>query len=220
MAMGLVGQKLGMSRIFTEKGTSIPVTVIEVLPNRITQVKTVENEGYCAIQITTGSRKASLVNRPEAGHFAKANQEAGRGLWEFSYDASKETEYSVGNAMTVDYFEVGQLVDVSGTSKGKGFAGAIKRHNFRSQDMSHGNSVSHRAPGSIGQNQTPGRVFKGKRMAGHMGAKRCTVQNLEVVRVDKERHLLFVKGAIPGCTTGDVIIKRSVKATVSEAVTA
>lgn len=219
MAIGLVGRKIGMSRIFTETGTSIPVTVVEVLPNRITQLKTLENDGYTAIQVTTGKRSASHVNKPAAGHFAKANQEAGRGLWEFTYDGSK-AEYSIGQEITVDLFEVGQKVDVAGTSKGKGFAGAIKRHNFRSQDMTHGNSRSHRAPGSIGQNQTPGRVFKGKRMAGHMGAKRCTTQNIEVVRVDKERHLLLIKGAIPGCKTGDVIIKPSVKTTVSVAVTA
>lgn len=220
MAIGLVGRKLGMSRIFTETGASIPVTVVEVLPNRITQVKTAENDGYTAIQITTGSRSASHVNKPQAGHFAKANEEAGRGLWEFTFDPAAADQFSVGQAITVDFFEVGQHVDVAGTSKGKGFAGAIKRHNFRSQDMTHGNSLSHRAPGSIGQNQTPGRVFKGKRMAGHMGAKRCTTQNLEVVRVDKDRQLLLIKGAIPGCTTGDVIIKPSVKTTVSEAVTA
>jgi large subunit ribosomal protein L3 len=220
MAMSLVGRKIGMSRIFTDTGVSIPVTVVEVLPNRITQLKTLENDGYTAVQVTTGKRSASHVNKPEAGHFAKANQEAGRGLWEFTYDASGDKQFSVGEELTVDFFEVGQRVDVAGTSKGKGFAGAIKRHNFRSQDMTHGNSRSHRAPGSIGQNQTPGRVFKGKRMAGHMGAKRCTIQNIEVVRVDKERHLLLIKGAIPGCNTGDVIIKPSVKTTVSVAVTA
>lgn len=220
MAMSLVGRKIGMSRIFTDTGVSIPVTVVEVLPNRITQLKTLENDGYTAVQVTTGKRSASHVNKPEAGHFAKANQEAGRGLWEFTYDASGDKQFSVGEELTVDLFEVGQRVDVAGTSKGKGFAGAIKRHNFRSQDMTHGNSRSHRAPGSIGQNQTPGRVFKGKRMAGHMGAKRCTIQNIEVVRVDKERHLLLIKGAIPGCNTGDVIIKPSVKTTVSVAVTA
>lgn len=219
MAISLVGRKIGMSRIFTETGVSVPVTVVEVLPNRITQLKTKENDGYTAIQITTGKRSTSHVNKPEAGHFAKANQEAGRGLWEFTYDAEAK-QFSVGEEITVDMFEVGQRVDVAGTSKGKGFAGAIKRHNFRSQDMTHGNSRSHRAPGSIGQNQTPGRVFKGKRMAGHMGSQRCTIQNLEVVRVDKERNLLLIKGAIPGCKTADVIIKPSVKTTVSVAVTA
>lgn len=219
MAIGLVGRKIGMSRVFTETGSSIPVTVVEVLPNRITQLKTKDNDGYTAIQVTTGKRHAARVNKPAAGHFAKANQEAGRGLWEFTYSADAN-EYSVGQEITVDFFEVGQKVDVAGTSKGKGFAGAIKRHNFRSQDMTHGNSRSHRAPGSIGQNQTPGRVFKGKRMAGHMGAERCTTQNLEVVRVDLERNLLLIKGAIPGCKTGDVIIKPSVKTTVSVAVTA
>jgi large subunit ribosomal protein L3 len=220
MAIGLVGRKLGMSRVFTDTGTSIPVTVVEVLPNRITQLKSLDKEGYTAIQITTGKKASSRVNKPEAGHFAKAQEEAGRGLWEFTYNPAEGKEFNVGQALTVDLFQPGQRVDVTGTSKGKGFAGAIKRHNFRSQDMSHGNSVSHRAPGSIGQNQTPGRVFKGKRMAGHLGDERCTVQNIEVVRVDPERHLLLIKGAIPGCNTGNVIIKPTVKTTVSAEVTA
>lgn len=219
MAIGLVGRKIGMSRIFTQTGGSIPVTVVEVLPNRIVQVKSLEKEGHAAIQVTTGERSAARINKAEQGHFAKAEQEAGRGLWEFPYDP-QALSYDVGGSVTVDFFQEGQRVDVTGTSKGKGFAGAIKRHNFRSQDMSHGNSVSHRAPGSIGQNQTPGRVFKGKRMAGHLGDERCTIQNLEVVRVDAERNLLLIKGAIPGCNTGDVIIKPSVKTTVVEAVTA
>lgn len=220
MAIGLVGRKLGMSRVFTETGVSIPVTVVEVLPNRITQLKTVDKEGYNAIQVTTGQRSASRVNKPETGHFAKAQQEAGRGLWEFTYEPSEANTFSVGQEVTVDFFKPGQHVDVAGTTKGKGFAGAIKRHHFRSQDMSHGNSLSHRAPGSIGQNQTPGRVFKGKKMAGHLGNVRRTIQNIEVVRVDPERHLLLIKGAIPGCNTGDVIIKPSVKTTVSDTVTA
>lgn len=220
MAIGLVGRKLGMSRVFTETGTSIPVTVVEVLPNRITQLKTVDKEGYNAIQVTTGQRSASRVNKPEAGHFAKAQQEAGRGLWEFTYELSEVNTFSVGQEITVDFFKPGQQVDVAGTTKGKGFAGAIKRHHFRSQDMSHGNSLSHRAPGSIGQNQTPGRVFKGKKMAGHLGDVRRTIQNIEVVRVDPERHLLLIKGAIPGCKTSDVIIKPSVKITVTDTVTA
>lgn len=218
MAIGLIGRKLGMSRIFTETGNTIPVTVIEVLPNRITQIKTQEKEGYNAIQITTGSKRASRVNKPSAGHFAKANAEAGRGLWEFRVDDA--SNYAIGQDVTVDLFEVGQRVDVIGTSKGKGFQGAVKRHNFRTQDATHGNSVSHRAPGSIGQNQTPGRVFKGKKMAGHMGAKRCTMQNIEVVRVDKDRQLLLVRGAVPGSKSGDVIIKLSVKAKVLDAATA
>jgi large subunit ribosomal protein L3 len=218
MAIGLVGRKLGMSRVFTPAGNTIPVTVIEVLPNKITQVKTKDSDGYQAIQITTGSRRASRVNKPQAGHFAKAGTEAGRGLWEFRID--DEQEFAVGQDITVDLFQVGQAVDVIGTSKGKGFAGAVKRHNFRTQDATHGNSRSHRAPGSIGQNQTPGRVFKGKKMAGHMGAKRCTVQNIEVVRVDKDRQLLLVRGAIPGSPQGDVIIMPSVKAKVLNAVTA
>lgn len=220
MAIGLIGRKLGMSRVFTETGNSIPVTVIEVLPNLITQVKTQEKEGYSAIQVTTGSRRASRVNKPDAGHFAKAGVEAGRGLWEFTIDSTKSAEFAIGQAITVDLFQVGQRVDVIGTSKGKGFQGAVKRHNFRTQDASHGNSVSHRAPGSIGQNQTPGRVFKGKKMAGHMGAKRSTMQNIEVVRVDKDRQLLLVRGAVPGSKSGDVIIKLSVKTKVQDAVTA
>lgn len=220
MAIGLVGRKIGMSRVFTETGASIPVTVVEVLPNRITQLKTVDKEGYDAIQVTTGKRAASRVNKPEAGHFAKAQQEAGRGLWEFRYEPSEANTFSVGQEVTVDFFKPGQHVDVAGITKGKGFAGAIKRHHFRSQDMSHGNSLSHRAPGSIGQNQTPGRVFKGKKMAGHLGDVRRTIQNVEVVRVDPERNLLLIKGAIPGCNTSDVMIKPSVKTTVSDAVTA
>ncbi len=220
MAIGLIGRKLGMSRVFTETGTSIPVTVIEVLPNRITQIKTQENEGYTAIQITTGSRRASRVNKPSAGHFAKAGQEAGRGLWEFRLEDSEGKDFSVGQDITVDRFEVGQRVDVAGISKGKGFQGPIKRYNFRTQDATHGNSRSHRAPGSIGQNQTPGRVFKGKKMAGHMGSKRCTIQNIEVVRVDTDRQLLLVHGAIPGSPGGDVIVKLSVKTKAVDTATA
>ncbi len=220
MAIGLVGRKLGMSRIFTSEGNTIPVTVIEVMPNRITQIKTSETEGYKALQITTGQRKASRVNKPAAGHFAKAGVEAGRGLWEFRLDEEDESAFQVGQELTVDRFEVGQRVDVRGVSKGKGFAGAVKRHNFRTQDATHGNSVSHRAPGSIGQNQTPGRVFKGKKMAGHMGARNCSMLNIEVVRVDKERQLLLVRGAVPGFPGGDVIVNLSVKAIVPNTVTA
>ncbi|MGL4355256.1 MAG: 50S ribosomal protein L3, partial [Aeromonas popoffii] len=200
----------GMTRIFTEDGVSIPVTVIEVEANRVTQVKSVETDGYNAIQVTTGAKKASRVTKPEAGHFAKAGVEAGRGLWEFRLNNGEA--FTVGSELKVDLLADVKLVDVTGTSKGKGFAGTVKRHNFRTQDMTHGNSLSHRAPGSIGQNQTPGRVFKGKKMAGHMGAERVTTQNLELVRVDAERNLLLIKGAVPGATNGNVIVKPAVKA--------
>jgi len=199
-----------MTRIFTEDGVSIPVTVIEVEANRVTQVKSVETDGYNAIQVTTGAKKASRVTKPEAGHFAKAGVEAGRGLWEFRLN-NGET-FTVGSELKVDLLADVKLVDVTGTSKGKGFAGTVKRWNFRTQDMTHGNSLSHRVPGSIGQNQTPGRVFKGKKMAGHMGAERVTTQNLELVRVDAERNLLLIKGAVPGATNGNVIVKPAVKA--------
>jgi len=210
MSVGLIGRKAGMTRIFTEDGVSVPVTVIEMEPNRVTSIKTVETDGYAAVQVTTGSKKANRLSKPEAGHFAKAGVEAGRGLWEFRLNGDEEI--NVGDTLTVERFEAGQKIDVTGQSKGKGFQGGVKRWNFRTQDMTHGNSVSHRAPGSIGQCQTPGRVFKGKKMAGHMGAERCTVQTLEVVRVDAERNLLIVKGAIPGATGGDVIVKPAVKA--------
>jgi large subunit ribosomal protein L3 len=212
MAIGLVGRKLGMTRVFTEDGTSLPVTVIEVQPNRIAQVKTEARDGYRALQVTTGARKASRVTKPRAGHFAKAGVEAGRGLWEFRLDGDQGGDLEVGAELKVDLFQAGQIVDVTGTSKGKGFQGVVKRHNFSMQDATHGNSLSHRAPGSIGQNQTPGRVFKGKKMAGHMGNERCTVQNLEVVRVDSERNLLLIKGAVPGSTGGDVIVRPGIKA--------
>ncbi|MCZ6708906.1 MAG: 50S ribosomal protein L3 [Gammaproteobacteria bacterium] len=211
MAIGVVGKKSGMTRIFTEDGTSIPVTVIEVEPNRVTQVKTEASDGYVAIQVTTGSVKQNSVSKPLAGHFAKSDAVAGRGLWEFRVDQIDE-EIGVGFELKVDQFEAGQKVDVRGVSKGKGFAGVIKRWNFRGQDNSHGNSLSHRAPGSIGMCQTPGRVFKGKKMAGHMGNVRVTTQNLEVVRVDSERNLLLVKGAVPGPAGGDVYIRPAVKA--------
>ena len=212
MTMGLVGRKCGMTRVFTEEGESIPVTVIEAQPNRITQVKTVDNDGYRALQVTAGERKASRVSRPEAGHFAKAKVEAGDLLSELRIDDSDDTEYEVGSALRVDVFEVGQKVDVVGTSIGKGFAGTVKRHNFSTQDATHGNSLAHRAPGSIGQNQTPGRVFKGKKMSGHMGNVRRTAQNLEVVRIDEDRNLLLIKGAVPGHKGGRVVVKPSVKA--------
>jgi large subunit ribosomal protein L3 len=212
MTMGLVGRKCGMTRVFTEDGISIPVTVIEAQPNRITQVKTVETDGYRALQITAGSRKASRVSKPQAGHFAAAKVEAGDLITEFRLDDADGGEFELGGELNVDLFEVGQKVDVIGTSIGKGFAGTVKRHNFRMQDATHGNSLSHRAPGSIGQNQTPGRVFKGKKMAGHMGSVRRTAQNLEVVRVDSERNVLLIRGAVPGSAGGKVIVRPSVKA--------
>jgi large subunit ribosomal protein L3 len=210
MSLGLIGRKAGMTRVFTEDGVSVPVTVIEVEPNRVTCVKTVDSDGYAAIQVTTGAKKANRLSKPEAGHFAKAGVEAGAGLWEFR--AKGDEEINVGDSLTVERFEAGQKVDVTGQSKGKGFQGGVKRHNFRTQDMTHGNSLSHRAPGSIGKCQTPGRVFNVKRMAGHMGAERSTVQSLEVVRVDAERNLILVKGAVPGAPGGDVIVKPAVKA--------
>ncbi|AIX49538.1 MULTISPECIES: 50S ribosomal protein L3 [Pantoea] len=206
---GLVGKKVGMTRIFTEDGVSIPVTVIEIEANRVTQVKDLENDGYQAIQVTTGAKKANRVTKPEAGHYAKAGVEAGRGLWEFRTEGE---EYSVGQSISVEIFADVKKVDVTGTSKGKGFAGTVKRWNFRTQDATHGNSLSHRVPGSIGQNQTPGKVFKGKKMAGQLGNERVTVQSLEVVRVDAERNLLLVKGAVPGATGSDLIVKPAVKA--------
>ncbi|CAM3845082.1 MULTISPECIES: 50S ribosomal protein L3 [Vibrio] len=208
--IGLIGRKVGMTRVFTEEGVSIPVTVVEVEANRVSQVRTLETDGYAAIQVTTGAKKANRVTKPEAGHFAKAGVEAGRGLWEFRLENGEEFE--VGAELTVELFNETKKVDVTGTSKGKGFQGAVKRWNFSTQDMTHGNSLSHRAPGSIGQCQTPGRVFKGKKMAGHMGAERVTTQNLEIVRVDAERNLLLIKGAVPGATGGNVIVKPAVKA--------
>ncbi|MGH1371337.1 MAG: 50S ribosomal protein L3 [Cellvibrionaceae bacterium] len=209
MTIGIVGRKSGMTRVFTEEGVSLPVSVIEVSPNRITQVKSEDTDGYSAVQVTLGSRRASRVTKSQAGHFAKASTEAGRGVWELRNDEGEAFE--VGGEITVAAFEAGQIVDVTGTSKGKGFAGGVKRWNFAMQDATHGNSISHRAPGSIGQCQTPGRVFKGKKMAGHMGAERVTIQNLEIVRVDVERNLLLVKGAIPGAPGGDVIVRPAVK---------
>jgi large subunit ribosomal protein L3 len=212
MTIGIIGRKAGMTRIFTEDGASIPVTVIAVEPNRVTQVKTVENDGYRALQVTTGSRRPSRVTRPLAGHFAKAGTEAGRGLWEFRLADGEGESIEVGSEISLDMFEAGQGVDVCGTSIGKGYAGVIKRHNFRTQDATHGNSLSHRAPGSIGQCQTPGRVVKGRRMSGHMGNVRRTTQNIEVVRVDTDRNLLLVKGSVPGARGGDVIVRPAVKA--------
>ncbi|MCW4149844.1 50S ribosomal protein L3 [Halomonas sp. 18H] len=211
MTIGLVGKKAGMTRVFTEDGASVPVTVIEVEPNRVTRVKSVESDGYAAVQVTTGSRKAKHLTKAQAGEFAKAGVEAGRSLMEFRLEDGAEAP-QVGGEITVSLFEAGQRVDVTGTSKGKGYQGAVKRWNFHTQDNSHGNSLAHRAPGSIGMCQTPGRVFKGKKMAGQMGNARCTVYTLEVVRVDAERNLLLVKGAVPGATGSDVVVRTAVKA--------
>lgn len=212
MAIGLIGRKAGMTRVFTEDGASIPVTLIEVEPNRVTQIKTEEVDGYRALQVAVGARRSSRVTKPMSGHFAKAGVAPGRGLWEFRLADDEGVDIDVGAELTVDRFQAGQKVDVTGTTIGKGFAGTIKRHHFRSQRASHGNSRSHRAPGSIGQNQSPGRVFKGKKMAGHLGAVRRCVQNLEVIRVDAERNLLAIKGAIPGHKGGDVMVRPAVKA--------
>ena len=211
MTMGLVGRKCGMTRIFTEDGISIPVTVIEAQPNRITQVKTVERDGYRALQVVAGSRRASRVTKPAAGHFAAAKVEAGDLFAEFRLDDADEGEFAAGNELKVDLFKEGQKVDVVGITIGKGFAGVIKRYHFAMQDATHGNSLSHRAPGSIGQNQTPGRVFKGKKMSGHMGNVRRTVQNLEIVRVDIDRNLLLIKGAVPGHRGGRVVVRPAIK---------
>ena len=212
MTLGLVGRKLGMTRVFTEDGVSIPVTVIEVEANRVTQLKTLETDGYTAVQVTTGVKKASRLTKAEAGHFAKAEVEAGRGLWEFRLNDGEGADLTVGSELKVDIFADVKKADVTGISKGKGFAGVVKRWNFRTQDMTHGNSRSHRVPGSIGQNQSPGKVFKGKKMAGHLGCERVTVQSLDIVGVDVERNLLLIKGAVPGATNGDVIVKPAVKA--------
>jgi 50S ribosomal protein L3, bacterial len=210
-SLGLVGRKAGMTRVFTEDGKSIPVTLIEATPNRITQIKTPEVDGYSAVQVAVGARRASLITKPVAGHLAKAKVEAGRGLWELRVEADKLGDFSVGGEIKADIFEVGQIVDVQGVTKGKGFQGTIKRWNFRMGDATHGNSLSHRAPGSLGQRQTPGRVFPGKKMSGHMGAAQQSTQNLEVVRVDAERGLIAVRGAVPGAPGGDVIVRPASK---------
>ena len=210
-SLGLVGRKAGMTRVFTEDGKSIPVTLIEATPNRITQLKTPETDGYSAVQVAVGSRRASLVTKPVAGHLAKAKVEAGRGLWELRVEADKLGDFTVGGEIKADIFEVGQKVDVQGVTKGKGFQGTIKRWNFRMGDATHGNSLSHRAPGSLGQRQTPGRVFPGKKMSGHMGAVNQNTQNLEVVKVDVERGLIAIRGAVPGAPGGDVIVRPSSK---------
>jgi large subunit ribosomal protein L3 len=212
MSIGIVGRKCGMSRVFTEDGRSIPVTLIEATPNRITQLKTPEVDGYSAVQVAAGTKRASLLTKPLAGHYAKAKVEAGRGLWEFRIEAVDLGGYQVGGEIKADIFQPGQMVDVAGVTKGKGFQGTIKRWNFTMGDATHGNSLSHRSPGSIGQRQTPGRVFPGKKMAGHMGAVNQTVQNLEVVKVDVERGLIAVKGAVPGAPGGNVIVRPAAKA--------
>lgn len=214
MSIGLVGKKCGMTRVFTEDGVSIPVTVIEVGGNRVTQIKTDEQDGYSAVQITTGTRRASRVNKAAAGHFAKAGVEAGRGLWEFRVAPADVAQYTAGSELTVNLFAVGQKVDVTGCSIGKGFAGTIKRHHFSMGDATHGNSLSHRAPGSIGQRQTPGRVFPNMKMSGHMGNRRRTTQSLVLVSIDEARGLLLIKGAVPGSKGGDVIVRSAVKAKV------
>jgi len=212
MSIGLVGRKCGMTRVFTDAGETVPVTVIEALPNRVTQVKGVEADGYSALQVTIGARRQSLLNKPVAGHYAKASVAPGRGLWELRIKGSEGADLKPGAELKVDQFQAGQIVDVTGTTIGKGFAGVMKRHNFAGGYASHGASLSHRAPGSIGQRQTPGRVFPGKRMSGHMGVRRRTVENLQVVQVDAERNLLLIRGAVPGADGGDVIVRPSVKA--------
>lgn len=212
MTLGLVGRKCGMSRLFTEQGASIPVTLIQVEPHYVTQVKTADTDGYVALQVTTGSKKRSRVNKSAAGHFAKASIEPGMGLWEFKLTTDEISNHTLGSSYHLDIFKEGDQVDVSGVTKGRGFAGTVKRHHFRTQDMTHGNSRSHRVPGSIGQNQTPGRVFKGKKMAGHLGVDNRTIQALEVIKIDKEQNLLAVKGSVPGAESGILIITSSVKA--------
>ncbi len=212
MTIGVVGRKVGMTRVFTDNGESVPVTVVEVSPNRITQMKNEESDGYRAVQVTVGERRATRVTRPMAGHFAKAGVEAGRGVWEFRLAEGEGDELAPGGEIKVDMFDDGQTVDVAGVSIGKGFAGTIKRHNFSGQRNTHGNSKAHRVPGSIGQNQSPGRVFKGKKMSGQMGNKRTTVQNLEIVRVDADRNLLLIRGAVPGSKGSDVVVRPAVKA--------
>lgn len=212
MPIGLIGRKCGMTRIFTDAGESVPVTVIEALPNRVTQLKTVDSDGYRAVQVTVGQRKPSRTARPQIGHYARAEVDPGEGLWEFRLADEEGADLAAGSELSVELFADVAHVDVTGTSRGKGFAGTIKRHNFRAQDNTHGNSVSHRAPGSIGQNQTPGRVFKGKRMSGHMGNVRRTIPNLEVVRVDAERNVILVKGGVPGAPGGRVVLRPAVKA--------
>jgi large subunit ribosomal protein L3 len=217
MSLGLIGRKVGMTRVFTEDGASVPVTVLEVTPNRVTQIKTVENDGYNGLQVAFGERRASRINKALTGHFAKAGVAAGSGIKEFNVGVDVTANHAVGSNITVELFQAGQLVDVTGTSIGKGFAGAIKRHHFSSNRASHGNSRSHNVPGSIGMAQDPGRVFPGKRMPGHLGTVTVTTQNLEVVRVDAERNLLLIKGAIPGAKGGDVVVRPAIKAKATKA---
>lgn len=212
MSLGLIGRKVGMTRLFTDEGESVPVTVLEVVPNRVTQIKTLDSDGYSGIQLAYGARRASRINKALTGHYAKSGAEAGSGIKEFSVTADVAAGFTLGGNVTVEIFQVGQLVDVTGTSIGKGFAGAIKRHHFSSNRASHGNSRSHNVPGSIGMAQDPGRVFPGKRMPGHLGSVKVTTQNLEVVRVDVERNLLLIKGAVPGSKGGDVVVRPAVKA--------
>lgn len=212
MSLGLIGRKVGMTRVFTEDGESIPVTVLEVTPNRVTQIKSPDSDGYSAIQVAYGTQRPSRITKPIAGHYAKAGVVAGKGLKEFAVTQDVLSNYVVGSEITVEIFQEGQKVDVTGVSLGKGFSGAIKRHNFSSNRASHGNSRSHNVPGSIGMAQDPGRVFPGKRMPGHLGSVKTTVQNLLVVRVDRERNLLLIKGAVPGSKGGDVVVRPSVKA--------
>ena len=211
MAIGLIGRKTGMSRVFTEDGASVPVTIIQVLPNRVTRIKTDESDGYSALQVTTGSVKPQRISKSEAGQYAAASMEPGEGLFEFRVDGEELGEIEAGTELTVERFEAGQKVDVIGTSIGKGFAGTVKRHHFATQDFTHGNSLAHRAPGSIGQNQTPGRVFKGKKMSGHMGNVRRTAQGLEVVQIDAERNLIAVKGSVPGSRGGRLVVQPTIK---------
>jgi large subunit ribosomal protein L3 len=211
MALGLVGRKVGMTRVFQDDGISVPVTVIEVLPNKVTQIKNQDSDGYSALQVTTGAQKPHRITKPEAGIYAKAEIEPGQGFWEFRLEETELANFTLGAEITLDVLEEVSKVDVTGTSKGKGFAGGIKRHHFSSQRMTHGNSLSHRAPGSIGQNQTPGRVFKGKKMAGHLGDVRKSIQNLDVVRIDAERNLILVKGSVPGSKGSRVIVRPAVK---------
>ncbi|MDR1057566.1 MAG: 50S ribosomal protein L3 [Coxiellaceae bacterium] len=211
MGIGLIGKKCGMTRVFSPEGESIPITVVEILPNRIVQIKTEENDGYRAIQVTTGSKKASKVNKALAGHFARANVPAGFGIWEWRLTKDEGADFSVGQEFKVDLFTIGQKVDISGNTKGKGFAGVIKRHHFVGGFASHGCSLSHRAPGSIGQRQTPGRVFKGKKMAGHLGNVKRTIQNQEIVKIDNERNLMMIRGVTPGAPGGYVFIKPTIK---------
>lgn len=211
MSIGVVGRKCGMTRVYTDEGTAVPVTVIEVLPNRVTRVLTEDANGYTAVQVTTDQRAPARLGKPVAGHFAKAGVEPGKGLWEFRISTDEASGLQPGAELKVDRFASGQFVDVIGTTIGKGYAGVIKRHHFSSQDATHGNSLSHRAPGSIGQRQFPGRVFPGKRMAGHLGDERRTMQNLEVVRVDAERNLILVKGSVPGAPNGRLLVKPAAK---------